>query len=454
MTMDRRTLLGVIAGAATPLSALTAQQGRTVPPNIVLIVADDLGYGDLGVYGSSVNRTPNLDRLAKQGMRFTDFHSNGPMCSPTRASLMTGRYPQRFGRKFESALSGEDGYDDGLPLGTPTIARILKQAGYATAIYGKWHLGFHPPFLPTRFGFDDFQGLASGDGDHHSHIDRSGRPDWWHNETLHPETGYTADLVTRHSISFIERNRSRPFFLYVPHLAIHFPWQGPAEKPHRVEGKSYTSGSEKLGLQESKDISAKVRQMVEAVDDSVGRIVRALEQHRLTDRTLVFFTSDNGGYLTYSGGYHNISNNGPCRGQKGDVYEGGHRVPAIAWWPGRIRPGVSGQTAMSFDLVPTFAALAGTGAQARAPEFDGVNLNPLLFHQQALPSRTLFWRMHEKKAVRQGDWKLVVVDKDTHLFNLKDDIAEKTDLSLQHPEIKARLSNELARWEAGIDRPR
>lgn len=434
MKMDRRSFLGI---------ASLGLQGRR-RPNFVVILADDLGYGDLGSYGSKVNRTPHLDRMAREGLRFTDFHSNGPMCSPTRAALLTGRYQHRFGEAFEGALDDKAHKDVGLPVGVPTIARTLKSAGYATGIFGKWHLGYRPPFLPTSYGFDEFRGLSSGDGDHHSHVNRSGKPDWWHNDRLAAEPGYTADLVTKHGIEFIERHRERPFFLYLPHLSIHFPWQGPRDGAHRVEGRSYHDLS-KLGPLESKDVGGKAREMVEALDANVGRVLQALEERGLSENTLVMFTSDNGGYLTYQGGFHNISSNGPLRGQKTDMYEGGHRVPAIARWPGRIGPGVSQETAMSFDLFPTFAELAG----ARSEGVDGVSLRRLLSEGRPLEKRTLFWRMRGKKAVRQGDWKLVQngVGEKAQLFNLRDDLGETRDVGGREVEIRGRLLGELGRWE-------
>lgn len=440
---------GVSRRSFLTLPALWADR----PPNFVVILADDLGYGDLGSYGHPSNRTPHLDRLAREGLRFTDFHSNGPMCSPTRAALLTGKYQHRFGKAFESALNDKEDYDRGLPSGVPTIASTLRLAGYATGIYGKWHLGYRPPFMPPSYGFDDFRGLSSGDGDHHSHISRSGQPDWWHNDQLAGDSGYTAGLVTRYGIEFIERHQARPFFLYLPHLAIHFPWQGPRDRPHRLEGRDYHDLS-KLGPMQSKDVGAKVREMVEALDDSVGRIVRALDERGLAGNTLVVFTSDNGGYLTYSGGFHNISSNGPLRGQKTDVYEGGHRVPAIARWPGRIRPGLSDQTAMSFDLFPTLAELAGVGRLIPSLSLDGVSLRSLLLDRRPLPARPLFWRMRDRKAVRQGDWKLVSNGPaEPQLFNLRQDVGETVDRSGAEPEIRARLLHYLARWEAAIDRP-
>ncbi len=448
MTMNRRRFLGAMgASAMLPCAA----SGASERPNIVLILADDLGYGDLGVYGHKINRTPNLDRLALEGVRFTDFHSNGPMCTPTRAAIMTGRYQNRLGREFENALSGETGRDHGLPLGTRTLASAMKQAGYSTAMYGKWHLGYHPPFLPPSFGFDDFRGSSSGDGDHHSHIDREGNRDWWHNNQIEMEKGYSADLVTDHSVAFIERNKRRPFFLYMPHQVIHFPWQGPDDEGYRVEGKSYHDLS-KLGRLKGADVGIQVRKMVEAVDRSVGRIVAALERNGLAKNTLVFFTSDNGGYLSYQGGYHNISSNGPLRGQKGDVFEGGHRVPAIARWPGRIKPGVCDATAMSFDLFPTFTELAGAAAPASAPKPDGASLRHVLLDRSELAPRAVFWRMGEKRAVRQGEWKLVAMGRTpVQLYNLKDDIGESRDLASTQPELTAKLVGDLKRWEADVD---
>jgi hypothetical protein len=241
--MNRRGFLGMLGlGGLTAItygcaSALTRRASRQ--PNFVLILADDLGYGDIGCYGNTRNKTPHLDQLAREGMRFTDFHSNGPMCSPTRAALLTGQYQHRFGRDFETALSAKARPRPGLPVQAVTLPEALKQAGYATGMFGKWHLGYEQPHLPTQHGFDEFRGLLTGDGDHHSHIDRSGNEDWWHDERIEMESGYTADLVTKHSIDFIGRHTGQPFFLYVSHLAIHFPWQGPDESGHRVRGQDY-----------------------------------------------------------------------------------------------------------------------------------------------------------------------------------------------------------------------
>ncbi len=437
MTTSRRAFLG----------ALAAPSRRR--PNIVLIMADDLGYGDVGCYGSKTNRTPHLDRLAAGGLRFTDFHSNGPMCTATRAALLTGRYQNRFGRIFEGAL-GDDDYDRGLPLGTPTMASMLKQGGYATAMYGKWHLGFHPPHMPTRFGFDEFRGIVHGDSDHHSHVDRSGRQGWWHNEAAENEPGYAADLLTRHGVAFIEKNKRRPFFLYLPHLSIHFPWQGPSDAGYREPGKDYNNLT-KLGNLPNQDVGAKAKAMVEHLDTCVGMVMAALQRSGVLDNTLVIFTSDNGGYLNYEGGYHNISSNGPLRGQKTQVYEGGHRVPAIASWPGRISRGVTDAAAASFDLLPTFAKLAGceTGGLA----LDGTSLHEALLGRKPLGERTLYWRIRTHRAARRGDWKLIRIGNQApELFDLRTDIGESRNLAASEPALTQELSAALAAWEADVDR--
>ena len=434
---------------AVALAVMACAPGPAPRPNFVVILADDLGYADLAAYGSERNRTPHLDRMAAEGLRFTDFHSNGPMCTPTRAALLTGRYQQRFGEQFEGPLSGIDDYDIGLPLEALTIAEALAEEGYATGMYGKWHLGYQPPFMPSSQGFGDFRGLTSGDGDHHSHIDRSGRPDWWHNSELSPEDGYGVELITRHSVDFVKRHRDGPFFLYVAHLAIHFPWQGPDDRGYRTEG-GYYHNLTKLGELDSFDVSSKVKRMVEAVDGSAGAILEAVRGSGIGPNTLVFFTSDNGGYRTYQGGYHNISENGPLRGQKSQVYEGGHRVPAIAWWPGRVEPGVTGALAATFDLFPTLWELAEAGAET--PPLDGISLVPLLVNGQDLPDRTLFWRMRDRAAARRGQWKLVRHGgRPLELFDLTQDIGETENLAHAHPSLAEELSGALAAWEAAVD---
>ena len=417
-------------------------------PNIVLVVADDLGYGDLACYGSQVNETPHVDSLAATGVRFTDFHSAGPMCSPTRAAMLTGQYQQRLGQLFDAAIDGRRDRNRGLPHAALTVAELMQKHGYATACFGKWHLGYVPPWLPPSHGFDVFRGLGSGDGDFHTHIDRSGNADWWYNNELSPEEGYTTELITKHSVQFIREHQDRPFFLYVPHLGIHFPWQGPNDPPHRRLGVSYHQ--DKWGIIPDRDnVSPHVKAMVESVDDSVGKIVAALHETQLTGNTLVVFTSDNGGYLTYAPDFRNISSNGPFRGQKTQLYEGGHRVPTIISWPGKIQAAVSSQLGHSADLMPTFAAQAGIAHD----EFqtDGVDLSPVLLQSGEVPDRELYWRAHEDRAVRQGPWKLCFTATRTELFNLDNDPSETTNVAAQHPPVVTRLREAWQRWENDVN---
>lgn len=430
--------------------ACAPKDQQSTKPNIILILIDDLGYGDVGCYGNTINSTPNIDRLAKEGIRFTDFHTNGPMCTPTRAALLSGMYQNRLGEKFEGPLSGKTQYDEGMPLEVETMAEMLKNEGYATGMYGKWHLGYQEPFLPSNQGFDEFIGLGAGDGDHHSHIDRWGREDWKHNNKLAMEKGYSVDLITKHSKSFIEKNKDQPFFLYMAHLAIHFPWQGPNDPPHREKGISYEN--DKWGIIPNREnVQPHVKAMVEAVDQSVGEVIATLKKLNLDENTLVIFTSDNGGYIHYNHLFKNISNNGPLRGQKAEVYEGGHRVPFIAWWPGKIDEGIeSDETTMTMDLYPTFKELAGAEIPIEET-LDGMNLNSLLLKNERLPDRTLFWKMRDEIAVRRGSWKLVKNGvKPKELYNLDHDLSEQNNLAEDQVELTEDLWKAYLEWEKDV----
>lgn len=417
-------------------------------PNIILIVADDLGYADLGCYGGKRAKTPHLDQLAKEGLRFTDFHSNGAMCSPTRAALMTGRYQQRAG--IEESLAETS---PGLRKHELTIAQYLRSQGYRTGLTGKWHLGSRPASHPLLFGFEVFRGPLHGGIDYHSHVTRSGKADWWHNDKVVAEEGYGTTLVTDHAVRFIQDHRAEPFFLYVPHLAIHFPWMTPADKAHRELGKTYHDGS-RVGPHQGKEIGDVVDTMIEEFDRSVGRIVATLRETKLDRDTLIFFTVDNGGLLSYPGIKGPISSNGPLRSGKSSVYEGGHRVPAIAWWPGKIAPGKeTDATTMTMDLMPTFLELAGAALpSADSPQaLDGVSLKPLLLNAKAPAERTLFWRNGDLKAVRSGSWTLVVIrDSPPELYDLSKDLGQKRNLAAQEPKRVAALQAQLADWERKV----
>lgn len=447
-----------------------------MPPNIVIILADDLGYADLGGRWGGQAHTPHLERLASEGVRFTDFHSNGPMCTPTRAALLTGRYQQRLGIERAYAIRGRES-DRGIAAAGNeteiTMATYLRQAGYATGVFGKWHLGKHPAANPVHHGFNEFRGLTCGDGDYFSKLDRFGDRDWFHNEKLEFEEGYTTTVITDHASRFVEENARRPFFLYVAHLAVHFPWQTPEDRhgPIRRIGEDYTSGKpgadSKLGPHKPEEVGAVMQQMIEELDRSVGAIVASLRKQGLERRTLVFFTSDNGAYRYYldpdyidpaskeipDPDWPRIGSNGPLRGQKTQLYEGGHRVPAIAWWPGRITPGsVTTDTIMTMDILPTVLELVGIDAPAiDSPNaLDGVSFASVLLRGARLDPRTLFWRTPTQRAVRRGRWKLV----DDELFNLADDLRETRDLAGARPEIVDQLVLEFEKWEQGILSPK
>lgn len=440
------------------------------PPNIIVILADDLGYGDLGGFFGGKAHTPHLNRLAEEGMLFTDFHSNGAMCSPTRAALLTGRYQQRLGiedplpgdwqRKGVGAIKGIASED---LHATPTMADYLKKAGYTTAFFGKWHLGNHPAANPRNFGFDEFRGLTSGDGDYFTKLDRYGYPDWWHNDKLSFQKGYTTDLITENGIRFIERNKKQPFFLYMAHLGVHFPWQAPsdAQLETRKEGTDYTSSqpgpASKLGPHAPDEVPDALVNMIEALDRNVGKLVAYLKAEGLDKNTLLFFTADNGQYLNYQGEtWPAVGSNGVLRGEKSDLYEGGHRVPAIAWWPGKIPAGSRSQeTLASFDLLPTFMDLTHqTLPDPKGPnQLDGKSMLPILTSGSTMPERILFWRTPEAIAVRKGPWKLLEdrINGTLALYHLEKDLSETSDRKLDYPQVVRELLRARDTWEQEMD---
>jgi len=404
-------------------------------PNIILIMADDLGYGDVSSYGNPGYETPNIDQLAEEGLKFTSFYANSAVCTPTRAALLTGRYQQRSGLEGVIYVRGET-RQTGLAQNEITIAELLKKAGYQTGVMGKWHLGYREEFNPIHQGFDQFYGFVSGNIDYHSHYDNSGIFDWWHNADTLREEGYSTDLITEHSIDFIEVNQDQPFFLYVPHEAPHVPFQGRSDPAYRYSDNEFTY----YGPVE--DRHRAYADMMTALDEGVGRIIDKLQETGLQENTLVMFVSDNGGLAEYG-------NNEPLRGSKTTLWEGGIRVPGIAWWPGKIVPGVTDQPVITMDLLPTFLGLA----RAEKPDtlhLDGLNLSRLIFNRDDLPERNLFWRYRGQKAVRSGAWKLMISDSDTLLFNLVEDISEERDLSDQYPERVFTLTSAIENWEEDV----
>lgn len=414
-------------------AAAAAAESR---PNIVMILVDDLGYADLSCYGSEVHRTPNIDRLAAEGVRFTDFHSNAAVCSPTRTAFLTGHYPQRYG--IEAAIGFVR--DEGVPLSATMVSEVLRAAGYRTGVFGKWHVGHVERYGPNDQGFDESR-CANNNPDYHSHVSRDGKLDWYRDQKLEDEPGYLVDVVTKHATRFIGENKARPFFLYVPHLSGHFPFQGPSDPPERKLGKTY-NGDSKNGALPKSQYKRAYREMVEAVDASVGKIVAALTEAGVRERTLIILSSDNGGN-------GDVSVNAPYRGAKGGLFEGGHRVPTIANWPGRIRPGTTSSMVQTVDFMPTFIAVTGAKTPAGL-KLDGVDLSGLLFRGETLAPRTFYWREAQEKAVRDGAWKLIEGGEAPGLYNLDRDPGETSDLSKAEPARVRELTAKLAAWEADV----
>lgn len=409
------------------------------PPNIILIMADDLGYGELSCYGSNWVNTPNIDRLAAEGLKLTDFHSNGPVCSPTRAALMTGKYQQRTG--VEGVITAANHRDVGMGLKEITLAEELKKQGYITGIVGKWHLGYAKRFNPIFQGFDSFEGYVSGNIDYHAYIDQEGYYDWWSDTTLTKQHGYTTDLITQYGMAFIREHlpakTGKPFFLYLPHEAPHYPIQGRHDTPVREEG------NKKYIRKVPKDsVHAIYTEMIEVMDEGVGKIMQTLKAEGLEENTIFIFCSDNGAAARRG-------DNGVLRSYKASLYEGGHRVPAIIRYPGKISAGsTSNTTVMSMDLLPTLLDFAG--GQPSGENIDGVSIKNLLLNDKALQERDLFWSFKNQRAMRKGKWKLVTTIKadsiTNELFDLSIDLSEKNDLSVEYPELKKEMIEEIENW--------
>jgi arylsulfatase A-like enzyme len=435
----KRIASGAIAAVLPNSGCSIANSGTSASgsdrPNIILIMADDLGYGDISCYGSTKINTPNIDALARGGMKFTDYHSNCPVCSPTRAALLTGRYQQRAGIEGVIYAKGPT-RQTGMALEETTFAEVLKTHGYATGIFGKWHLGYNVPFNPVKQGFDEFIGYVSGNVDFHSHIDGAGFDDWWKNLEKVPEEGYCTDLITKHGTDFIERHKDEPFCLYLPHEAPHYPYQGRNDPPERLPGGK--KGRKVRG----EKIARAYKEMVEVMDEGIGKIVKTVKHLELERKTFIFFCSDNG--ATKNG------SNGALAGYKGSLWEGGHRVPAIAYWPGRIKPDtVTNQTVLGMDMFPTMTSIAGAKLPSEL-NLDGVDLLGMLTKDRKLPKRTLFWRYRKEKAVRKGPWKLLVQGDNVKLYNLDDDLGEKKNLAGTKPKMIRQLQRELAAWEQEV----
>jgi arylsulfatase A-like enzyme len=422
-------------------ATLSSQAVPAQRPNIVLIMTDDVGYGDLGSYGAPDIKTPNIDSLARDGVRLTDFYSNGATCTPTRAGLISGRYQQRYTLEAPLGSGGRADHDRGLAPTGRSLPQLLKNNGYATALIGKWHLGWKPEFSPIKHGFDTFFGFKSGFIDYYQHTaggDSPLGPDLFENDDAAVVPGYITDLITDRSIRFIEQNARQPFFIDVAYNAAHWPYQRPDQpSTARDRGRHLGPLDDPTGTRD--DYIA----MLERADQGVGRILAALDKLSLRQNTIVIFTNDNGGEW--------LSRNAPLFHHKASVWEGGIRVPALVRWPGRIPAGkVSGQVGMTMDLTASILAATGTALPAEA-RLDGINLLPVLEGRAPQIERTVFWRVAGQQAVRSGDWKLVVDRGRQMLFNLRSDIGERTNVIGARSDIARRLYASLTAWQSDVD---
>ena len=436
--------------AAAIMPTLQAIHGAEAsPPNIVLIIADDLGYGDLGCYGCTDTRTPALDRLATQGVRFTNYYANAPECSPTRTALMTGRYQQRVGGlecaigtgnvgRYDDAVRLANNHDLGLPPEQNVLIRGLKKAGYTAVGFGKWHLGYEPKFGPVKHGFDYFFGPMGGGVDYFYHCESTGVHMLYENQQPVRREGYLTDLITDGALRFLQRQpATRPFLLYLPYTCPHTPIQHPDKKPPKPRtDENWNQGTRR-------DYVAKV----ERLDQGIGKILRALDRRELAGNTLVIFVSDNGGTR--------LARNAPFSGYKGGLFEGGIREPCIVRWPGHVPKGVvSNQAALMMDFTVSMLRVAAAGPPVDLPP-DGIDVLKLLEQGGRPKPRTLFFRQRRGeqtwRAVRDGSLKyLSRQDGDRleeHLFDLARDPGEKNNLLDSRPDDLARLKRLLSGWE-------
>lgn len=416
------------AWAAQAASTAAASGAR---PNFVFILMDDMGWMDLSCQGSKYYRSPNIDKLASQSMRFSQAYAACPVCSPTRASIMTGRYPATVnltdyipGHQFPWAKFLPPKFNQSLPFSEATIAQALKDAGYITACMGKWHLGTEPASGPDKYGFDVVVGKVANDDDKQ------------------------AGALTVEACKFVQANKDRPFFLYLAHHAVHLPLQAKPELVEKYKDKA------PAGSQQNNPLYAG---MIDATDQTVGTLMAKLDELKLADNTVVIFMSDNGGLLDYSDG-RRITSNAPLRGGKGMLYEGGIREPLFIRWPGKIQPGTCDVPVCSVDFFPTMLEIAGVKVEAKNP-IDGLSIVPLLEQRGKLADRALYWHYphyHRGKpsgAIREGDWKLIESFEDGHveLYNLKDDLSETNDLAAKMPDRAADLQKKLAAWRKKVN---
>ncbi|UWZ86922.1 sulfatase family protein [Occallatibacter riparius] len=428
---SRRTVLRQ-AGMGAAALAFGVQklvgEHTSAKPNIVFIVADDLGYADVSCYGRPDLHTPHIDSLALSGVRFTQAYANSAVCSATRTALITGRYQDRLDVGLDEPLVDRD---TGLPPEHPTLPSLLRKAGYGTTLVGKWHLGILPKYGPLRSGYEHFYGFRGGAVDYFTHSD-----DLWDEDVKVQQAGYLTHLLGDRAVQVVDRyaKERRPFLLSLHFNAPHWPWEGPEDEgeSRRLVGRpmsDFDGGSQRT-----------YQRMLEDLDLQVGRVLDALRSHAILDNTIVIFTSDNGG--------ERFADTWPFTGRKTELLEGGLRIPAIVSWPARLPAGkTTSQVAMSMDWVPTLLAAAGTAPDPAYPS-DGIDLLPFLTAGVAPISRKVFWRYkaNAQHAVRDGDMKYLKILDNTFLFNVVDDPMERANLKERLPDTYSRLVAEWAAW--------
>ncbi len=444
-----------LTGCGQPREGVAVTPASSLRPNILVFVADDMGWNDIGYRNPEIH-TPNLDRLAEAGVRFEQFHVF-PTCSPTRAAFITGRCPSRFG--IEGPIAGTGAVEwtphnpKSLPRDVATLPAQLRELGYRTALIGKWHLGLGPQVGPRQYGFDYSYGYFHGQLDPYTHLYKTGEHTWHRNDAYVEEEGHVTDLLTREAASYIEKQSDQPFFLSVNYSVPHFPLREP-ERWVEPYARTIANASRRL-------FAASVAHM----DDSIGQICAALERTGRRENTLIVFISDNGGQESwsskteYDGRYppHDVlGDNRPLRGWKGELYEGGIRVPAFMNWPKHLKPGIRNQTCSVLDMLPTLMSVAGGKAvsPAKAP-LDGTNIWPTISAGAQLPSREFYWKTPHQHALLTDNWKLIQDRKsgDCELFNLANDPLEKNDLAATETARVKRMLAALARQQAGDPPP-
>jgi arylsulfatase A-like enzyme len=425
----RNTALGtiVLAPGAESLFGQTAPK----PPNIIFIMADDLGYADVSCYGRPDLSTPNIDGLAAKGVRFLQAYANSAVCSATRTALITGRYQHRLPIGLEEPLAGRD---VGLPPDHPTLPSLLKKASYSTALVGKWHLGVLPKFGPLKSGYDHFYGFRGGAVDYYTHGNQ--KEDLWDDDVPVHQTGYLTDLLGSRAVEVVNgfAKAGRPFLMSLHFNAPHWPWEAPGDE---AESNRLRAAGNLRDLDGGTQNT--YRRMIQEMDLQIGRVLEALQTNGLTENTIVIFTSDNGG--------ERFADTWPFTGRKTELLEGGLRIPAIISWPSRIPPGrITDQVAISMDWMPTLLAAAGVPPDPAFPP-DGMNLLPMLAQNVAPVERTLFWRYkaNAQRAARDGEYKYLKILDNTFLFNVVEDPMERANLKVRRKDIYDGL---VAKWHA------